>query len=431
MSLRLRQEIQTLSRQVELTKMAVGSGQLPELHPVAGFKLGIASAGIKKPGRLDLVVMEPASNSAVAAVFTKNAFCAAPVQIAKKHLAQQHRANQSIRYLLTNTGNANAGTGEDGLANALRTCEHLAQLTGVSAEAILPFSTGVIGEPLPIEKIITALPAALSDLREDNWLKAAQGIMTTDTRPKAASVQIDLGGKRVTITGISKGAGMIKPNMATMLGYVATDAAVHADVLQTMIERAANRSFNRITIDGDTSTNDSCVLVATGAAQNNLIDSDNHPLFEKLYAAIEGVFIALAQAIIRDGEGATKFVTVDVRGGVTENECLQVAYAVAESPLVKTALFASDPNWGRILAAIGRAGVEQLDVNLISVRINDVLIAERGGRAASYTEQQGAAAMAPEEITIAIELGRGSAQTMVWTTDFSHDYVTINAEYRT
>ncbi len=411
--------------------MAVGSGQLPELHPVAGFKLGIASAGIKKPGRLDLVVMEPAANSAVAAVFTKNAFCAAPVQIAKKHLAQQHRANQSIRYLLTNTGNANAGTGENGLANALRTCEHLAQLTGVSAEAILPFSTGVIGEPLPIEKIITALPAALSDLREDNWLKAAQGIMTTDTRPKAASVQIDLGGKRVTITGISKGAGMIKPNMATMLGYVATDAAVHADVLQTMIERAANRSFNRITIDGDTSTNDSCVLVATGAAQNNLIDSDNHPLFEKLYAAIEGVFIALAQAIIRDGEGATKFVTVDVRGGITENECLQVAYAVAESPLVKTALFASDPNWGRILAAIGRAGVEQLDVNLISVRINDVLIAERGGRAASYTEQQGAAAMAPEEIKIAIELGRGSAQTVVWTTDFSHDYVTINAEYRT
>ena len=411
--------------------MAVGSGQLPELHPVAGFKLGIASAGIKKPGRLDLVVMEPAANSAVAAVFTKNAFCAAPVQIAKKHLAQQHRANQSIRYLLTNTGNANAGTGENGLANALRTCEHLAQLTGVSAEAILPFSTGVIGEPLPIEKIITALPAALSDLREDNWLKAAQGIMTTDTRPKAASVQIDLGGKRVTITGISKGAGMIKPNMATMLGYVATDAAVHADVLQTMIERAANRSFNRITIDGDTSTNDSCVLVATGAAQNNLIDSDNHPLFEKLYAAIEGVFIALAQAIIRDGEGATKFVTVDVCGGITENECLQVAYGVAESPLVKTALFASDPNWGRILAAIGRAGVEQLDVNLISVRINDVLIAERGGRAASYTEQQGAAAMAPEEIKIAIELGRGSAQTMVWTTDFSHDYVTINAEYRT
>ena len=406
--------------------MAVGSGQLPELHPVAGFKLGIASAGIKKIGRLDLVVMELAANSSVAAVFTKNAFCAAPVQLAKKHLTQQ-----SPRYLLINTGNANAGTGEAGLANARRTCVQLAQLTNVAAEMILPFSTGVIGEPLPTEKITAALPNALMDLREDNWLKAAQGIMTTDTRPKASSVQIELDGQRVTITGISKGAGMIKPNMATMLGYVATDAAVTMDTLQLMIERAVNRSFNRITIDGDTSTNDSCVLVATGAAKNTLIDGVQHPLFEKLYAAVEQVFVELAQAIIRDGEGATKFVTVDVSGGSTEHECLQVAYAVAESPLVKTALFASDPNWGRILAAIGRAGVEQLDVNLISVHINNVLIAERGGRASSYTEQQGGAAMAAEEIVIAIELGRGIAQTTVWTTDFSHDYVTINAEYRT
>jgi len=406
--------------------MAVGSGQLPELHPVAGFKLGIASAGIKKIGRLDLVVMELAANSSVAAVFTKNAFCAAPVQLAKKHLTQQ-----SPRYLLINTGNANAGTGEAGLANARRTCEQFAQLTNVAAEMILPFSTGVIGEPLPTEKITAALPNALMDLREDNWLKAAQGIMTTDTRPKASSVQIELDGQRVTITGISKGAGMIKPNMATMLGYVATDAAVTMDTLQLMIERAVNRSFNRITIDGDTSTNDSCVLVATGAAKNTLIDGVQHPLFEKLYAAVEQVFVELAQAIIRDGEGATKFVTVDVSGGSTEHECLQVAYAVAESPLVKTALFASDPNWGRILAAIGRAGVEQLDVNLISVHINNVLIAERGGRASSYTEQQGGAAMAAEEIVIAIELGRGIAQTTVWTTDFSHDYVTINAEYRT
>jgi len=406
--------------------MAVGSGQLPELHPVAGFKLGIASAGIKKVGRLDLVVMELAANSSAAAVFTKNAFCAAPVQLAKKHLAQQ-----SPRYLLINTGNANAGTGEAGLANARRTCEQLAQLTNVAAEMILPFSTGVIGEPLPTEKITAALPNALMDLREDNWLKAAQGIMTTDTRPKASSVQIELDGQRVTITGISKGAGMIKPNMATMLGYVATDAAVTMDTLQLMIERAVNRSFNRITIDGDTSTNDSCVLVATGAAKNTLIDGVQHPLFEKLYAAVEQVFVELAQAIIRDGEGATKFVTVDVSGGATEHECLQVAYAVAESPLVKTALFASDPNWGRILAAIGRAGVDQLDVNLISVRINNVLIAERGGRASSYTEQQGGAAMVAEEIVIAIELGRGIAQTTVWTTDFSHDYVTINAEYRT
>ncbi len=413
--------------------MAVGSGQLPPLHPVAGFKLGVASAGIKKPGRLDLVMMELAANSRVAAVFTKNAFCAAPVQLSKKHLQdylQQH-TQQAPRYLLTNTGNANAGTGQSGLHNAQRTCEELAALTNVESTAVLPFSTGVIGEPLPVDKIVSALPAAIDDLREDNWLKAAQGIMTTDTRPKAASVQIDLDGERVTITGISKGAGMIKPNMATMLGYVATDAAVDAKLLQAIIERAVNRSFNRITIDGDTSTNDSCILVATGAAKNSLIDCEQHPQFAKFYTAIEKVFIELAQAIIRDGEGATKFVTIDVQGGATETECLQVAYAVAESPLVKTALFASDPNWGRILAAIGRAGVDNLDVDRISVAINNVLIAENGGRSPNYTEQQGATAMAPEEITIAISLGRGAAQTTVWTTDFSHEYVTINAEYRT
>jgi len=348
------------------------------------------------------------------------------VQLSKKHLQQQ-----STRYLLTNTGNANAGTGEPGLANAQRTCNELAALTQIESAAVLPFSTGVIGEPLPVEKIVKALPDALADLREDNWLKAAQGIMTTDTRPKAASTQIDLDGKRVTITGISKGAGMIKPNMATMLGYVATDAAVDAKLLQTIIERAVNKSFNRITIDGDTSTNDSCVLVATGAAKNSSIDSEQHPHFAKFYAAVEKVFIELAQAIIRDGEGATKFVAIDVQRGKTEAECLQVAYAVAESPLVKTALFASDPNWGRILAAIGRAGVENLDVSRISVSINNILIAENGGRSPNYTEQQGAAAMAPEEITIAIQLGRGAASTTVWTTDFSHDYVTINAEYRT
>ena len=406
--------------------MAVGSGALPVLHPVAGFKLGVASAGIKKPGRLDLVVMQLVAGSSVAAVFTQNAFCAAPVQLAKRHLAVQ-----ASRFLVTNTGNANAGTGATGLANAQLTCERLAQLANVSAQAILPFSTGVIGEPLPVEKIAAALPAALADLREDNWIQAAHGIMTTDTRPKAASVQVDLDGQCVTVTGISKGAGMIKPNMATMLGYVATDAAVQQSVLQKMIDRAVARSFNRITIDGDTSTNDSCVLIATGQALSALIDSESHPLYEKLYVAIERVFIELAQAIIRDGEGATKFVTVDVQGGGDESECLLVAYAVAESPLVKTALFASDPNWGRILAAIGRAGVDNLDVNQVSVRINNVLIAERGGRSPDYTEQQGAAAMAPEEITIAIALGRGTARTTVWTTDFSHDYVTINAEYRT
>ena len=406
--------------------MAVGSGKLPELHPVAGFKLGIASAGIKKPGRLDLVVMEVVAGSAVAAVFTTNAFCAAPVQLAKQHLAAT-----APRYLVTNTGNANAGTGDSGLANARQTCAELAQLTGIDAAAVLPFSTGVIGEPLPVDKIVAALPAALANLRTDNWEQAAQGIMTTDTRPKAASVRFELGGKTVTITGISKGAGMIKPNMATMLGYVATDAAVVPAVLQAVVARAVNRSFNRITIDGDTSTNDSCVLVATGLAGNAIIDSEQHPLFAAFYAAVEQVFVELAHAIIRDGEGATKFVAVAVGGGRSEAECVQVAYAVAESPLVKTALFASDPNWGRILAAIGRAGLPALDVNGVSVRINGVLIAERGGRSASYTEQQGATAMAPEEITIAIELGRGDTSATVWTTDLSHDYVTINAEYRT
>ena len=406
--------------------MAVGSGTLPELHAVAGVHVGVASAGIKKPGRLDLVVVEIAQGSAVAAVFTKNAFCAAPVQLAKQHLAAA-----APRYLLVNTGNANAGTGAQGLERAGQSCDKLAELAGVSRQQILPFSTGVIGEPLPVDKINAALPAALEDLRADGWLRAAQGIMTTDTRPKASSVQLELDGKTVTLTGVSKGAGMIKPNMATMLGYVATDAAVSGELLQRIIERAVNRSFNRITIDGDTSTNDSCVLIASGAAGNALIDSEQHPSFAKFYAALETVFIELAQAIIRDGEGATKFVAVEVSGGRDEAECVQVAYTVAESPLVKTALFASDPNWGRILAAIGRAGLADLDVDRVSVSINDVVIAENGGRSPSYTEQQGAAAMAPENITIAIGLGRGSAQATVWTTDLSHDYVTINAEYRT
>jgi glutamate N-acetyltransferase/amino-acid N-acetyltransferase len=406
--------------------MAVGSGELPELHPVPGFRIGVGSAGIKKPGRLDLVVMEVATGSEVAAVFTTNAFCAAPVQVARKHLAAG-----VPRYLITNTGNANAGTGEPGLANAQKTCDSLAHLGGVTAAQVLPFSTGVIGEPLPVDKIIDAMPAALADIGENNWLRAAQGIMTTDTRPKAASRQVDLGGARVTVTGISKGAGMIKPNMATMLGYVATDAAVARPLLQTVIERAVNRSFNRITIDGDTSTNDSCVLVATGRAGNAVIDSEQHPHFAAFYQAVETTFIELAQAIIRDGEGATKFVAVAVSGGASEAECVQVAYAVAESPLVKTALFASDPNWGRILAAIGRAGVADLDVSRIHLAINGVTIAEHGGRSPGYTEQQGTQAMAAEEITIAIQLGRGQASTTVWTTDFSHDYVTINAEYRT
>ncbi len=407
-------------------QMAVGSGELGELFPVSGFRIGVGSAGIKRPGRLDLVVMEIAPGSSVAAVFTRNAFCAAPVQLARQHLA-----GSEPRYLLINTGNANAGTGAPGLQNAVHCCEQLAALAGVDATQVLPFSTGVIGEPLPVDKIVNALPEVLADKREDNWRRAAEGIMTTDTRPKATSRRLELGGTTVTITGISKGAGMIKPNMATMLGYIATDAAVTTEVLQQMVRRAADCSFNRITIDGDTSTNDACVLVATGHAPHDRIDSERHPLYAPLYEAVEAVFIELAQAIIRDGEGATKFVSVAVTGGREERECVQVGYAVAESPLVKTALFASDPNWGRILAAIGRAGVESLDVNAVDVSINGVLIAERGGRSPGYTEEQGAAAMAPEEITIAIDLGRGDAAATIWTTDLSHDYVTINAEYRT
>ena len=405
--------------------MAVGLGPLSTLHPVPGFELGIASAGIKRPGRKDVVVMRCAEGSSVAGVFTLNAFCAAPVILAKK------RVQGSVRYLLTNTGNANAGTGEPGLANAMRTCAALAQLTGVDEGAVLPFSTGVIGEPLPVEKIEGALQAALDDLSENHWAEAATGIMTTDTLPKGASRQFVHDGVNVTVTGISKGAGMIRPNMATMLGYIATDAKVARSVLQDLVRDAANKSFKRITIDGDTSTNDCCMLIATGQAALPEITQASGDLFAKLKEAVFGVFMEVAQAIVRDGEGATKFVTVQVNGGATHQECLDVGYAVAHSPLIKTALFASDPNWGRILAAVGYAGVAQLDVSLIDVFLGDVCIASKGCRAASYTEEQGAAVMAKEEITIRIELGRGGCSETIWTTDLSHEYVKINAEYRT
>jgi glutamate N-acetyltransferase/amino-acid N-acetyltransferase len=405
--------------------MAVGLGPLSTLHPVPGFELGIASAGIKRPGRKDVVVMRCAEGSTVAGVFTLNAFCAAPVILAKK------RVQGSVRYLLTNTGNANAGTGEPGLQNAARTCAALAQLTGVDESAVLPYSTGVIGEPLPVEKIEGALQAALDDLSEDHWAEAATGIMTTDTLPKGASRQFQHDGVTVTVTGISKGAGMIRPNMATMLGYIATDAKVARSVLQDLVRDAANKSFNRITIDGDTSTNDCCMLIATGQAKLPEITEANGELFAKLKQAVFEVFMEVAQAIVRDGEGATKFVTVQVNGGGTHQECLDVAYAVAHSPLIKTALFASDPNWGRILAAVGYAGVAQLDVSKIDVFLGDVCIASKGCRAASYTEEQGAAVMAREEITIRIELGRGTCSETIWTTDLSHEYVKINAEYRT
>jgi glutamate N-acetyltransferase / amino-acid N-acetyltransferase len=404
--------------------MAVGLGPLPILHPVAGFELGIASAGIKRVGRKDVVVMRCAEGSSVAGVFTLNAFCAAPVILARQ------RIQGELRYLLTNTGNANAGTGEPGLLAAKQTCAALAQLAGVAEQAILPFSTGVIGEPLPVDKIIAALPAALADLSEHHWAEAATGIMTTDTLPKGASRQFVQDGVTVTVTGISKGAGMIRPNMATMLGYIATDAKVAPAVLQDLLSDAANKSFNRITIDGDTSTNDCCILIATGQANLPEISESDGPLYAALKQAVFEVCMEVAQAIVRDGEGATKFVTVVVNGGGTHQECLDVGYTVAHSPLIKTALFASDPNWGRILAAVGRAGVEQLDVSKIDVFLGDVCIASRGARSASYTEEQGAAVMAEAEISIRIELGRGACSETIWTTDLSHEYVRINAEYR-
>ena len=405
--------------------MPVGLGPLPTLHPVPGFRLGIASAGIKKAGRRDVVVMEAAAGSAMAGVFTTNAFCAAPVTLCKQHL--QH----APRYLLVNTGNANAGTGKPGMAAALKTCEALAGLTKVEPSQVLPFSTGVIGELLPADKIIAVLPQALDNLAEGNWAAAAEGIMTTDTLPKGASRQITLAGQTVTITGISKGAGMIRPNMATMLGYVATDAKVAQPVLQQMLRQAADLSFNRITIDGDTSTNDSCLLIATGQTQMAEISDPASAEYAQLAEAVNAVMLELAQAIVRDGEGATKFVTVQVNGGGNRNECLDVGYAVAHSPLIKTALFASDPNWGRILAAVGYAGVPELDVELIDVYLDEVCITRNGGRAAEYTEEQGARVMAQAELTIRIELGRGDVSETIWTTDLSHEYVRINAEYRT
>ncbi|HKM27535.1 MAG TPA: bifunctional glutamate N-acetyltransferase/amino-acid acetyltransferase ArgJ [Thiopseudomonas sp.] len=404
--------------------MAVGLGDLPIMHPVAGFELGIASAGIKKPGRRDVVVMRCVEGSTVAGVYTQNAFCAAPVILCKQ------RMQSAPRYLVTNTGNANAATGEPGLQAANAVCQHLAELVGCPVEQVLPYSTGVIGEPLPVAKIAAALPAALADLRTDNWAAAGEGIMTTDTLPKGASVQFVHDGVTVTVTGISKGAGMIRPNMATMLGYMATDAAVSQEILQNLLHDAANKSFNRITIDGDTSTNDSCMLVATGQAALEPITEPSGELYNALRTAVNQVAMQLAQAIVRDGEGATKFVTVKVVGGGNQQECLDVAYAVAHSPLIKTALFASDPNWGRIVAAIGYAGVQGLNPDLVNVFLDDVCIVKDGGRAQDYTEEQGAAVMQQSELLIRIELGRGDCVETIWTTDLSHEYVRINAEYR-
>ncbi|NLD15534.1 MAG: bifunctional glutamate N-acetyltransferase/amino-acid acetyltransferase ArgJ [Gammaproteobacteria bacterium] len=404
--------------------MAVGLGAMPVMHPVKGFALGIASAGVKKAGRRDLVLMRCAEGSTVAGVFTQNAFCAAPVQLCKQRLGQP------VRYLITNTGNANAATGQPGLAAAQQVCQAVADSLNVPLEQVLPFSTGVIGEPLPVDKITAALPAAITDLKEDNWALAGEGIMTTDTLPKGASQQFEHDGATFTVTGISKGAGMIRPNMATMLGYVATDAKVSQTVLQQLVKQAADLSFNRISIDGDTSTNDSFMLIATGQT-GAAIDKAEGELYQKLQHAVCAVAMQLAQAIVRDGEGATKFVTVQVEQGGNVKECLDVAYAVAHSPLIKTALFASDPNWGRIVAAVGYAGVPGLEQEKVNVFLNDVCIVKDGGRAASYTEEQGAAVMQQEEILIRIQLGRGEFSETIWTTDLSHEYVRINAEYRT
>ena len=401
--------------------MATGKGQLPTMHPVTGFKLGIASAGIKTPGRKDLVLMEIAEGSTVAGLFTQNAFCAAPVTIAKAHLA-----STTPKYLLVNTGNANAGTGEQGLSDALQSCDVLAAITSVKKDQILPFSTGVIGELMPMDRLLKGLPIAAAALSQEGWADAAAAILTTDTRAKGASLQYGKGSK-ITMTGITKGSGMIKPNMATMLGFVATDAAVDAELLHRALRLANEKSFNRITVDSDTSTNDAVILVATGASGIII----NEESFDQFVAELKTVFIDLAQAIIRDGEGASKFVSVVVEGAVDTDEALAVAYTIAESPLVKTALGASDPNWGRILAAIGRAGLTNLDVNEVQLYLNSVLIAENGARAASYIEDAGQAAMQPEDIEIRVSLNRGQATETVWTTDLTYDYVRINAEYRT
>ncbi|MYM64697.1 bifunctional glutamate N-acetyltransferase/amino-acid acetyltransferase ArgJ [Pseudomaricurvus sp. HS19] len=406
--------------------MAVGQFPFPQMAVVPGVELATASAGIKKPGRQDVVVFRLAEGSRVAGVFTKNAFCAAPVTLAKQHLAQGN-----IRFLIINSGNANACTGEPGLADALQTCSELAAQAGVTAQQVLPYSTGVIGERLPMAKLLGAVPAALAGLQPDNWEAAGRAIMTTDTRPKGASVQIEHDGETIVINGISKGAGMIKPNMATMLGYVATNARVDQALLNELSREAADQSFNRITVDGDTSTNDACMLMATGQTSLPEINTRDGELYRKFHDALMQVYRYLAHAIVADGEGATKFVTVQVEGAECQAEALRVAYAVAQSPLIKTALFACDPNWGRIVAAIGYAGVKGLDATAVKVWLNDVLIVEGGGRAASYTEEQGQAVMDGEEILIRIDLGRGDIRETVWTTDLSHEYVTINAEYRT
>ncbi|MCI5107853.1 MAG: bifunctional glutamate N-acetyltransferase/amino-acid acetyltransferase ArgJ, partial [Pseudomonadales bacterium] len=399
--------------------MSVGEDKPVQCRPVAGLRLSASKAAIRYPDRLDLVLMELAAGTQLAGVFTRNAFCAAPVLVAKEHLAAMTAENGSNSYLLTNTGNANAGTGQAGVDAARACCQALAELTGVEASSVLPFSTGVIGELLPADRLIGALPAALASLDTNNWESAARGIMTTDTRPKSSSVEVILSSGPVVISGIAKGAGMIKPNMATMLAYVFTDAKIDKELLDQLLLAAVNQSFNRITVDGDTSTNDCCILAAT--AQSGVsVEASNQGDLDTFGKALNELCQDLATQLIRDAEGASKFISIEVSGGKDSQECLQVAYCVAESPLVKTAFFASDPNWGRILAAIGRAGIEALQLDKVQIRLGSVLLVESGGLSASYAEEQGQAEMDKECITIQIELNRGAARETVWTSDLSH-----------
>ncbi|MCL5425893.1 MAG: bifunctional glutamate N-acetyltransferase/amino-acid acetyltransferase ArgJ [Gammaproteobacteria bacterium] len=408
--------------------MAVGSIPFPALAPLDGVRLGVAMAGIKKPNRRDLVVIELPETATVSGVFTRNAFCAAPVVVAKQHIEQCREQGRSPRYWLINTGNANAGTGETGLRDARASCAALAQQLGVSEVDVLPFSTGVIGEPLPMERLLAGLAPALESLSSGSaaWEQAGQGILTTDTRAKGATVTLQIGDQTVTINGITKGSGMIKPNMATMLGFVVTDAAIEAPLLDSLLRETVDRSFNCITVDSDTSTNDACMLAATGTGAR-IANEEQVAVFRN---ALQRVMTELAQAIIRDAEGATKFVTLQVGEAKSREEALDVAFTVAHSPLVKTALYASDANWGRILAAVGRAPVNDFDVNRVVIDLGEVRLVEHGGRAAGYTEAAGSAEMAQSEITIRINLGRGDESATVWTSDLSHDYVSINADYR-
>ncbi|MFB3089112.1 MAG: bifunctional glutamate N-acetyltransferase/amino-acid acetyltransferase ArgJ [Acidiferrobacterales bacterium] len=404
--------------------MAAGLSVLPKLHPVEGIRLGTCAAGIRYPDRLDLVLIETAADTKAAAVFTRNRFCAAPVIVARDHLAAS-----PPRALLINTGYANAGMGEIGLRDALACCRAVANRLGCKDAEVMPFSTGVIGERLPVDRIVNALPACVERLGESEWADAAHGIMTTDSVAKGASRQFKLGSETVTLTGIAKGAGMIRPDMATMLAFIATDAALNPQALQESLRRAVARSFNRITVDGDTSTNDACILLATGrsAAKVGAVDSDS---FEQFAAVVSQLCTELAQALVRDAEGATKFITIEVVEGASEADCLEVAYAIAHSPLVKTAFFASDPNWGRILAAVGRAGIHALNLSAVSIDLDDVRVISDGALAPEYTEARGQRVMRKPEITVRVALGSGSSSARIWTSDLSHEYVQINAEYR-